>query len=115
VLASDLDHIVGGNFPAEFLQVVEDFVRKPDAEVRTDQVGFEIVPIDLGAVRDLVIEGFEKAGHGRMSGKGLAREALGGKAFAGESGEGQARVEVDEKLLYGNRSLSSGCHHSKLI
>ena len=35
-----------------------------DADIRGDQVSFNVVPIDLRTIGDFIEEGFEKASHG---------------------------------------------------
>lgn len=54
VAAGDFDDVVPGNFPTETAEFAEDCGGETDAEVRADQVGFEVVPLDFGAVGDLV-------------------------------------------------------------
>ena len=65
-----LDNIFGGNFSPQISQIIDDFKRKPDAEVARDEVCFEIIPIDLGLVCDLVEELLKESCHGgRMLGQ----------------------------------------------
>ena len=60
-----------------------EFVDDPGGEFRPeiggDEVGFELVPVDFGFVRELVEEGFEKACHG-------VEELLAGGLAAGKRG-----------------------------
>lgn len=61
--AGGANDIIGGNFATEIAEFVDDFCARVDAEVGTDQIGLEFVPIDFRAVGDLVEEGFKKTCH----------------------------------------------------
>ncbi|MEN9535041.1 MAG: hypothetical protein RIR37_314 [Verrucomicrobiota bacterium] len=63
MLAGGFDHIVGRNFAPELAEFVDDLCARMNAEVGTDEIGFEFVPIDFRAVGDLVEKGFEKTCH----------------------------------------------------
>ena len=61
--AGDFHDVVAGDLAAECAEFVDDGGGEADAEIGGDEIGLEFVPIDFGAVGDLVEEGFEKASH----------------------------------------------------
>lgn len=58
------DDVVSGYLAAEFFKFLDDGAGETDAEVGGDEIGLDVIPVDLGAVGDLVEERFEKACHG---------------------------------------------------
>ena len=50
VSARGFHHILGGDITAEAAEFVDDLGGEADAEVRTDEIGFEVVPIDFSAI-----------------------------------------------------------------
>ena len=63
VAAGGFDDIIGGDLAAEPAEFRDDLHREFRPEVGGDEVGFELVPVDLRLVCELVVERFEEAGH----------------------------------------------------